>query len=198
MTTTPTADPNKVVNSGPLIQTGAPTSMAGVNLSGALSKNNPLPGQNYFDPSVDSRLIPEQQNRDFKGLLNYGVGKDDVGGTGGAGFASGTDAMATALSNRYQGQAKTAIQSVTDKNAATALTDASGNEATISKELAAERSNDVQNFNAQYAYQVQRQNLYNQWQTAIQQQQSAIYGSIFGGIGKLGGAVVAGAVGGAI
>lgn len=193
--TQPTDDPNKVRSTGPLITSGGHDNLSGTDFSKDLSKTNPLPGQNYFDPSVDTTLIPQQQGRDYEGLLNHGVGHDDIGGTGGAGFAGGDDAMAKALGSRYEDQTKNAIKTVTDKNAATALTDESGNEATISHELAAERQNDVQNFNAQYAYQIQRQNLFNQWETAKQQAQSAVFGAVFGGLGKLGGAVLGGGKG---
>lgn len=189
-----TEDPSKLV-SDKMRLTGGPDSMNRTDWNATLSRENPLPGQNYFDKTIDSDLIPQQQNRDFEGILNHGVGDSQLGGAGGMGFGGGDDPMVKALTSRYDDQSKNAVKTITDKNAANAPAMKSGEQSTISQELSAERANDVQNFNAQYAYQLQRHNIYNEWLNANAQATSALQGAMFSGMGALGGAMIGGAVG---
>lgn len=170
--------------------------LTGTDWSAPLNRENRLPGQEYFDTSVNDNLIPQQTGHNFEAQLGYGVGKDDLGGTGGAGFAAGNDPMAQALSARYEDQASNTVRGVLAGNKERGEVMQSGAENAVSHELAAERQNDVQNFNAQYAYQVQRQNLLNQYQSAKAQAEAGLYGAVFGGIASIGGAVLGGRKGG--
>lgn len=191
--------PDGLLFKGGPLKTGDPNAshdtLTGTDWTSPLSRTNRLPGQNYFDTSVDETLIPQQTNRDFEGELDYGLDKNDLGGTGDAGFTSGNDPMASALSARYEEQANNSLQSVLAQNREHGVVAKSGAENTASRELSAERQNEVQNFNAQYSYQIQRQNLYNQYQQALSQAQAGLFGAIFGGIGAIGGAVLGGPAG---
>ncbi len=159
-----------------------------------LSQDNPLPGQHYFDKSIDTTLIPQQADRDVKGILSYGLGEGpDLGGNA---PLHGDDPMVKALGQRYQTQTDTALRGLKQNIDVNAPVNQAKQDTTTAGEMAAEYNNQVQNFQQQYAYQVQRYNMYNQYQTALNNASSSLIGAILGGIGSIGGAVVGGLVGG--
>jgi len=161
--------------------------LPGTDLNSQLSQQNHLPGQNYFDPSVNSSLIPAEQQKTagyYQGALNQNVTPNSVSGPS---SINSSDPMVQALSNRYNTQTQTAVNSITGQNNANAPVLASANESAMEGQLGAEYNNQVQNFAQQYAFEINRQTLYNNWQTAQNQAQSGLYGQIFGGIGKAGG-----------
>lgn len=162
-----------------------------------LSRDNPLPGQSYFDPSIEGSLIPEQAGHDknyFTDTLNYGL---NTAGAATPGTVDSNDPMVKALSGRYADQSQNSLQQMKGQNEASAPVMESSEAAKASQELAAVHQNEVQNFNAQYAFQMKRYNLMKQWQAAKSQAEAGLFGSIFGGLGAVGGALAAGP-GGAI
>lgn len=171
---------------------------ANTNLNAPLSQSNALPGQNYFSSAVDNTLIPSQLSRGasfYSGSLNYGGGNSGIAEPN---TVNSSDPMAAALANRYQGTVDNAKNAITTSNNVNAPVMASNNLSTVGNELNAEYQNQVQNFAQQYQFETQRQNLYNQYQTAQTQAQQGLLGSIFSGIGAVVGAVGGGLVAGPV
>jgi hypothetical protein len=169
---------------------------AKTDFSKTLGRDNALPGQNYFDPAIDKTLIPSQLERDSKfysDTLNHGVGNNDVPQPN---TVHGDDPMTKALASRYEGQVNDSVRSVKTQNDVTSHAMASDNMSRVGSELGAEYQNEVQNFSEQYNFEMQRQNLYNQWKTAQSQATQGLFGAIFSGLGSVGGAVIGAAVGG--
>lgn len=170
---------------------------ANTNLSQPLGSGNALPGQNYFSPSTQG-LISQQESQAnpgfFESTLNRGIGGNQ--GIAAPNTVNSSDPMAEALANRYGAQTQQAQQALTTQNDVNAPVQASAEQSTVENELGAEYQNQVNNFNQQYQFEIQRQQLLNQWQTAQNQAQAGIFGAIFSGIGALGGGALGGLVGG--
>lgn len=161
-----------------------------------LSKENHLPGQNYFDESIDKELIPAQWGRDanyFGKTLNEGIDPKAGNGMGliaPQGLGSANDPTIAAINNQQQALTSTALRGITTRNQEQGKVDAANQQNTVAHEAAAEYQTEVANFQQQYAYQMQRYQLKQQYEQAQNQAQASLWGSVFGGIGKIGGAVL--------
>lgn len=175
-----------------------PTTLTGTtgpaDPSATLGQNNALPGQSYYDPSVSQIEAGQQKlGANAEGLLNYGL---DQPGAAVPATLKSNDPMVTALSQRYTTSNANNTASLKAGNAAQAPVTNSSEQGAAASEANQVYQNQVSNFNQQYAYEMQRQNLYSQWQLAQSQATAGILGSIFSGIGAVGGAIIGGAVGG--
>lgn len=156
-----------------------------------LGPNNHLPGQNYFDQSIDARLIPGQQARGnsfYENALNYGLDKSGVPFSSGApGQADSNDPMIKALQGQYERNVGQDLQGLMTQNRVNAPLMTAQEQGTVAGELGAEYQNQVSNYNQQLAYESERYNLMNQYNTAMNQAQSGLFGSLFSGIGTAAG-----------
>ena len=166
-----------------------PGAITGPNPDKTLGKSNPLPGQNYL-PQNFSDLYNSQLTRTpdwYASTLNYGVGQPNVPfNAEGSGQAGSNDPMLAAIQGQAQRNYGNASRSLQVQNAAAAAPMASAEETVAAKEMGAEYANDVQNFNQQYQYELQRQNLFNEYNTAVNQTTAQVMGQIFQGVGALG------------
>ena len=162
-----------------------------------LGKDNALPGQNYFDDSIEKELIPEHFKRDegyFSDVFNHGIDPNKGGELSVPGLMGDkNDAMVQAIQNRAKEQSGQSLRGITTRNEANAEM-AKGTELSkAAQESAAVYQNQVQNFNQQYQYQMQRYQIQQQYKSAQAQAQASLWGSVFGGIGKIAGIAAAGA-----
>lgn len=168
------------------------TAWTNTNLSQPLGPGNALPGQNYFSPSTQG-LISQQESQAnpgfYESTLNQGIGGNQ--GIAAPNTVNSSDPMAQALASRYGAQTQQAQQAIKTQNDVNAPVQASAEQSTVENELGAEYQNQVNNFNQQYQFEIQRQNLMNQWQTAQNQAQAGIFGSLFSGVGSAAGSAAA-------
>jgi hypothetical protein len=102
--------------------------------------------------------------------------------------------MAAAINQKYSDESQHSLRGIVSQTKAQAPVMEGANNAHASAQLGAVYANQVQNFNQQYAFQMQRYNMYKQWETAKAQAENAIWGAIFNGAGNL----ITSAAGGAI
>lgn len=161
-----------------------------------LSKTNALPGQNYYDDSVNS-LIDQQNGRTAQSnadQLNHGINPNQGEFSSPQGLpGQQNDSMIQAINKRAEGQSAQSLRGIQTQNEHAAKLQEAEDKGSVVKEVQAKYQNEVQNFQQQYAYQMQRYQIHQQYQAAQAQAQASLYGSIFGGIGKLGGAAIAAA-----
>lgn len=156
-----------------------------------LSKENPLPGQNYF-PDEIANLNKEQLGRGedfYTDHQNYGVGEGMLAPD------NSQDPMVQALQGGYNGydqQQKADAQAVKTRNELNAPMMKSEAEGKAAAQLGTQYQKEVQNFNEQYAYQLKRHAMLNQWKIAKARAQAGLYGAIFSGIGAAAGSYFGG------
>jgi hypothetical protein len=156
-----------------------------------LSKENPLPGQNYH-PEEMAQLNTEQLGRGedfYSGHLNEGVGEGMLA------TDHSNDPMVQALQggyNGYQSQQKEDSEAVKTRNSLNAPMMKADADTKAAGQLGAQYQNEVSNFNEQYAYQMKRHAMLNQWKVAKARAEAGMYGAIFSGIGAAGGAFLGG------
>ncbi len=141
---------------------------------GDLGRDNPLPTQQYF-PQATAGLIQDQMGRDssfYEKNLNHGLDNTGLMLTG------STDPMAKALEGQFAGNVNTAKESLKTQNRLGAPLMASKEQTGAVGHEAERHQNEVQNFNEQFQYQVQRQNMYNQWKAQKDRQEASILGKI--------------------
>ncbi len=153
-----------------------------------LSRENPLPGQNYFDPKAEE-LASEQMGRGadfFTGNLNYGIGKPGLSAD------NSTDPMVRALNQGWDSEYNTGAEATKTRNELTAPMRESEQKGRAAAQSGAMYQNEVQNFQEQYAFQLKRQAMLNQWKIAKARAEAGLYGAIFSGVGAAGGAILGG------
>ncbi len=172
--------------------TGHDLSVTGFDPSQTLSQSNPLPGQNYYDPQIDKSLIPAQQGRTaetYGQQFNYGINPDKGEISGFQGLpGSNSDPMVQAINNQAERQTAGALRGITTQNQQAGTMAAAHEQNIVGEEAGAEYHNQVQNFNQQYQYQMARYDLVSKYNTAKAGAQSALWGTVFGGLGKVIGA----------
>lgn len=165
------------------------------DLTKDLSKENPLPGQNYHPKELED-LNYEQLGRGedfYSGHANEGVGEGMLSPD------HSKDPMVQALQGGYNGydqQQKADAQAVKTRNELNATMQKSEAEGRAASQLSSQYQNEIQNFNEQYAYQIKRQAMLNQWHIAKQRAEAGIYGAIFSGVGSFAGSMLGGGGGG--
>lgn len=160
----------------------------GPNMGGPMGKNNPLPGQNYYAGAA-SDLANEQAGRGtgfYSDKMNYGVGDQPLQAQ------HSNDPMVQALQGQYSGQLDNQVNAIRHQNENAAVTAGSNEQSQAMNEKSQIYQNEVKNFNEQYAYEMKRQNLYNQWRRAKDQAEAGLYGAIFSGVGGIAGGVLGG------
>lgn len=157
------------------------------DLDNPLSRNNALPGQHYHPDEVND-LANEQLGRGtdyYSSHLNYGVG--DTGLIGGS-----DDPMLKALQGNYDSQVDDNTMGLKRRAEAKAPVMKAEADAKASSELSQTYQKEQQNFAEQYAFQLKRKAMYNQWVLAKKKAETDLLGAIFGGIGSVAGAVLGG------
>ena len=170
---------------------GASPTVTGFDPTKDLGPDNALPGQNYFDKSVDTELIPGQEKRDFAKELNEGLdpNKGEIQGVQGRAGDNANDPMVQAINENARKETGQAVRGLVTTNQAAGAVAKANELSQIAHETNAEYQNQVQNFNQQYQYEMQRYQIYQQYQAQQAQAQASLWGSVFGGIGKIGGSV---------
>lgn len=191
---------------------GAPSTMArtmtpnpdapgpGFNPFNPLSQENPLSWQTYFPKDVydqgrsSSDMVNQAMSRGLEGsdytskTLNYGAG-DKVNTNEQMPSQYGSP-MEKALQARSSRQSEQQLANIRAQQGA-AIPEMESNEARRAGNMIASiQQNKMQNFKEQYAYQVQRAQIYNQWLTAKSQATAGFLGSIFGTVGMIGAAAI--------
>lgn len=165
-----------------------PNNMLPKDMTKELSRENPLPGQNYYDPSAEE-LTKDQMGRDanfFTENLNYGVGK------GGLSADYSNDPMVQALQGGWETERNTSAEATKERNSLNAPMMESEQKGKAAAESGAMYQNEVQNFQEQYAYQMKRQAMLNQWKIAKARAEAGLYGAMFSGVAAVGGALLGG------
>lgn len=171
--------------------------LKGLDPKKAINRDNPLPGQEYYDPSVREELIADQLPREdsfFAGLLNHGLDSGQPAFPMSPGLA-GNDPMAQALANRAGQSAEKYVGSLRNKNDIDAKNYTAMNREKVSKELGGVYGNEVGNTQEQLAFQDAMYDLRNKYESALEAQRQGILGAIFSGLGSLAGEVTGGLIG---
>lgn len=167
-----------------------------------LSKSNPLPWQRYIDPSVSDNLVNQQLGRVFGKSANafdvtnninpdgsYKTQPTNTGDyfnqsqlkgvdiKGGAPKSTG-NAMLDAINNKYASQYANKYSALGTQSGIDKTKWQSNQLANTGAILGNVQANAMQNFKEQYAYQQQRQQLFNQWQNANEQAKGSFLSSL--------------------
>lgn len=147
-----------------------------------LSPTNPLPWQKYVDENPTVGTVSDSINRakdpsQYENTLNYGLSNKPISGYESNLGMQGTDPMVGALNEKYQRDVGDKVQGIKSQNAANQPAYESGELGKAGKVVSAIQNNALTNFKEQYQFQMQRYNLYQQWQA----QQNGAIGSFIGG-----------------
>ncbi len=168
--------------------------VTGFDPSKPLSKDNRLPGQNYWDPSIENELLPAQSKRDanhYTEAFNAGISQNELGISSPGGLpGDDSDPMVAAINKKQENDSESYLRGITTRNEHRATVEATENQNTVAREAAAVYQNEVQNYQQQYAYQLERYRIHEQYKAAQSQAEATLWGSVFGGIGKVGGAAL--------
>lgn len=160
-----------------------------------LSKDNALPWQKYFDPSVTDTNDPNSmaskalaRGQDYY-TNTAALGVDDAGHsiafqstplTGG-----GSNPMSDAISRKYQKDVNSKLTNMQTQREAEAPMQYSKGMSRTAALLGAQQENEMKNFNEQYQFQMNRYNMYNQWRQAQANAQQSYLSSIMGAAGTV-------------
>lgn len=155
-----------------------------------LSRSNALPGQAYHPEGLYD-LNRDQINRDsnfFTERQNYGVGEGSLG----ADYTN--DPMVQALNAGWDDTYNTAAQGIKTRNEMDSAAMESSQKTKAAEQAGAQYQNEVKNFQEQYAFQLRRHALLNQYKLAKKRAEAAAMGQIFGGVITVGAAVAGSAI----
>jgi hypothetical protein len=168
-------------------------SMDQVDFDSPFSRENPLAGQRYYDKKASelAETIAGRTPDYFEKNLTRGLLQSEVPDY----QAPPDDAMADAIAGRYDSAYKDSLRGIMSETRANAPVMSSASQARGGQMAGAIRQNEIQNYNEQAAFQAERKNIYNQWVAAKDAAKSSLLGSIFSGIGAIGGAIIGGPAG---
>lgn len=182
---------------GPLGETKLTQTTPQFNNNAPLSQTNAMPGQNYYNNTVSTGLIPKENQLSNNTLnsLDYGLtgnGSNSANpsiasGIVGPNTLNTNNPMTQAIQNQQQKSANIALQGIIQQNAANAPVQQSAQQAQQANQIATVYQNQVQNYNQQAQYENQRLALYNQWVNRNNAAQASLYGAILSGTGTLAG-----------
>lgn len=183
---------SQVASQAANVSTG--TSVVPLNPSSTLSRNNPLPGQNYL-PTGFSDLSNAKLGETsdwFSQQMNHGLGQPANNfSTTNTGQAGSSDPMVQAIQGMAAKNYGSSLTGLQNQNNQAATVANSNQETGAANLMGADYANQVQNFNQQYTYEIQRNNLYNQYITNLNNAQAGVIGSVLGGIAQVAGSVAA-------
>jgi hypothetical protein len=179
---------------------GDPGAGAPGYLSGDLSKSNPLPWQQYMpgqitDSTNPNSIVSQQLTKGpeyFQNTLNNAnvVGSkqpmfnQNFTGSGAPGQApSGQNAAIAQSAEGNVDRNQMALQTNAQQASPMLYSQMQGQ---AGSEMGAAQNLALQNFQAQYQFQLQRQNLYNQWRSTQNQASLGYLNSLTGGLGSMG------------
>jgi len=146
-------------------------------LNKTLSKDNALPGQAYHPKEV-ADLNAEQLKRGedfYTDKQNYGIGEPALA------QESSNDPMVQALQGNYDKEYKQEAEGLKTRNSMNSTMMQASQRGEAASQLGTQRSNEIQNFNQQYAFQLKRKALYNAQIMAQDKADAAVIGTIFSG-----------------
>ena len=178
----------KPIESYPLIN-NSPNDPA--YLTQNLSESNPLPWQQYFNPLIgdtnqEGSWATQTLKRGpsyYSDTEGYGVGKNPI--NAGAPQLSGARAnpMSTAIASKYQRDTDSKLQKMRTNREMDSAVKYSSAIGKVGQVLGSAQGLANRNYQEQFQFQQQRQQLFDQWRQHVAQQEAAYTQQILQGIG---------------